>query len=59
MAKFQPVYEHQDGRGHSVRYAYQRDQRRKERKKLEKLMGKNYFTNMQAVMMDAASNFKE
>ena len=35
MAKFQPVYEHQDGRGHSVRYAYQRDQRRKERKKLE------------------------
>ena len=54
MAKFQPVYEHQDGRGHSVRYAYQRDQRRRERKKLEKLMGKTYFTNMQAVMMDAA-----
>jgi len=45
MAKFQPVYEHQDGRGHSVRYAYQRDQRRRERKKLEKLMGKTYFTN--------------
>jgi len=45
MAKFKPVYEHQDGRGHSVRYAYLRDRRKKERKKLEKLMGKTYFTN--------------
>lgn len=45
MAKYKPVYEHQDGRGHSVRYAYLRDRRRKERKKIEKLMGKSYFTN--------------
>jgi hypothetical protein len=45
MAKYKPVYEHQDGRGHSVRYAYERDKRRRERKKLEKLMSKTYFTN--------------
>lgn len=54
MAKFKPVYEHQDGRGHSVRYAYERDKRKRARKLAEKLMGKNYFTNMQAVMMEAA-----
>jgi hypothetical protein len=54
MAKYKPVYEHQDGRGHSVRFAYERDKRRRARKLAEKLMGKNYFTNMQAVMMDAA-----
>jgi hypothetical protein len=39
MAKFQPVYEHQDGRGHSVRYAYQRERRRRERKKIGKTNG--------------------
>lgn len=54
MAKFKPIYEHQDGRGHSVRYAYERDKRKRARKLAEKLMGKNYFTNMQAVMMEAA-----
>ena len=54
MAKYKPVYEHQDGRGHSVRYSQQRDKRRRARKLAEKLMGKNYFTNMQAVMMEAA-----
>jgi len=54
MAKYKPVYEHQDGRGHSVRYAYERDKRKRAKKLAEKLMGKNYFTNMQAVMMEAA-----
>ena len=54
MAKYKPVYEHQDGRGHSVRYAYERDKRKRARKLAEKLMGKNYFTNMQAVMIEAA-----
>ena len=29
----------------SVRYAYLRDRRRRERRKVEKLMGKSYFTN--------------
>jgi hypothetical protein len=52
MAKFKPVYEHQDGRGYSVRYAHERDKRRRARQLAEKLMGKNYFTNMQAVMME-------
>ena len=52
--KFQPVYEYQDGRGHSVRYSHQRDKRRHARKLAEKMMGKNYFTNMQEVMLQAA-----
>ena len=43
--KHRPIHEHQDGRGMSVRYAYQRDKRRRERKKIEKIMGKSYFTN--------------
>jgi hypothetical protein len=45
MAKFKPIYEYQDGRGHSIRYSHQRDMRRRARKKAEKLMGKSYFTN--------------
>jgi hypothetical protein len=52
--KFRPVYEYQDGRGHSVRYSHQRDKRRRARKLAEKMMGKNYFTNMQEVMLQAA-----
>jgi|TARA_E500000318_G_C3382214_1_gene142676 hypothetical protein len=52
--KFQPVYEYQDGRGHSVRYSHQRDKRRRARKLAEKMMGKNYFTNMQEVMLQSA-----
>ena len=43
--KHQPVHEHMDGRGVSVRYAYQRDKRRRERKNAAKIMGKSYFTN--------------
>ena len=43
--KYKPIHEHQDGRGMSVRYAYLRDRRRRERKRIEKLMGKSYFTN--------------
>ena len=52
--KFRPVYEYQDGRGHSVRYSHQRDKRRRARKLAEKMMGKNYFTNMQEVMLQSA-----
>ena len=51
--KNKPVHEHQDGRGTSVRYKQQSDKRRRARILAEKLMGKNYFTNMQAVMMEA------
>jgi hypothetical protein len=43
--KFQPVYEYQDGRGHSIRFSHQRDKRRRARKRAEKIMGKSYFTN--------------
>ena len=43
--KFKPTHEHMDGRGVSVRYAHLRDQRRRERRKIAKLMGKSYFTN--------------
>lgn len=52
--KNRPIYEHQDGRGHSVRFAQQKEKRARARKLAEKMMGKNYFTNMQAVMLEAA-----
>ena len=52
--KNKPIHEHQDGRGTSVRYKEQSDKRRRARIVAEKLMGRNYFTNMQAVMMEAA-----
>lgn len=52
--KIKPIREHQDGRGTSVRYAYESDKRKRARRLAEKLMGKNYFTNMQAVMLEAA-----
>lgn len=52
--KNKPIHEHQDGRGTSVRYKQQSDKRRRARMVAEKLMGRNYFTNMQAVMMEAA-----
>ena len=52
--KNRPIYEHQDGRGHSVRFAQQKNKRARARKLAERLMGKNYFTNMQAVMLEAA-----
>lgn len=52
--KNKPIYEHQDGRGHSVRYAKERDKRRRARQLAERLMSKNYFTNTQEVMLKAA-----
>ena len=52
--KYKPIHEHQDGRGTSVRYKQQSDKRRRARMVAEKMMGRNYFTNMQAVMMEAA-----
>ena len=52
--KYKPIHEHQDGRGTSVRYKQQSDKRRRARIVAEKMMGRNYFTNMQAVMMEAA-----
>jgi hypothetical protein len=59
MKKRKPVYEHQDGRGSSVRYAIQKDKRRRARQLAEKLMGKNYFTNMQEIMLQSAIELSE
>ena len=59
MKKRKPVYEHQDGRGSSVRYAIEKDKRRRARLLAEKLMGKNYFTNMQEVMLQSAIELSE
>lgn len=57
--KRKPIYEHQDGRGSSVRYAIEKDKRRRARLLAEKLMGKNYFTNMQEVMLQSAIELSE
>ena len=43
--KYQPIYEHMDNRGMSVRYAEMRDNRKKARRDAAKKMGKSYFTN--------------
>ena len=57
--KNKPIHEHQDGRGTSVRYKQQSDKRRRARMVAEKLMGKNYFTNMQEVILQAAIEMQE
>jgi len=57
--KRKPIYEHQDGRGSSVRYTIEKDKRCRARLLAEKLMGKNYFTNMQEVMLQSAIELSE
>ena len=56
--KNKPTYEYTDKRA-SVRYHYEQDKRRKARRIAEKYMGKNYFTNMQEVMLQAAIEMPE
>jgi hypothetical protein len=53
-----PVYEHTDKRA-SERYKYEEDKRKRARKLAEKYMGRNYFTNMQEVMLQAAIEMQE
>lgn len=53
-----PVYENTDKRA-SERWHYEEDKRKRARKIAEKLMGKNYFTNMQEVMLRAAIEMNE
>tara|TARA_R100000734_G_scaffold19120_2_gene18258 strand:- start:2118 stop:2333 length:216 start_codon:yes stop_codon:yes gene_type:complete len=53
-----PVYEQTDKRA-SERHKYEEDRRRRARKLAEKMMGKNYFTNMQEVMLQAAIEMQE
>ena len=53
-----PVYDQPDKRA-SERHKYEEDKRRRARKLADKLLGKNYFTNMQAVMLEAAIELSE
>lgn len=53
-----PVYENTDKRA-SEKWHYEEDKRRRARKLADKLLGKNYFTNMQAVMLEAAMEMQE
>jgi|TARA_R100000030_G_C3220910_1_gene115871 hypothetical protein len=53
-----PVYEQTDKRA-SERHKYEEDRRKRARKLAEKMMGKNYFTNMQEVMLQAAIEMQE
>ena len=53
-----PVYENTDKRA-SERWYYEEDKRKRARKLADKLLGKKYFTNMQAVMLEAAMEMQE
>jgi len=53
-----PVYEQTDKRA-SERHKYEEDKRKRARKLAEKMMGKNYFTNMQEVILQAAIEMQE
>jgi hypothetical protein len=53
-----PVYEHTDKRA-SDRWHTEEYERKKARRIANKLLGKNYFTNMQAVMLEAAIEMSE
>jgi len=53
-----PVYEYSNKRM-SVKYANQQAKRRRARQLAEKLMGKNYFTHMQEVMLRSAIELSE
>jgi Zn-dependent metalloprotease len=57
--KYKPVYEHQDGRGVSEKYKIEADKRRRARALADKLLGKNYFTNAQAVILKAAMDLNK
>ena len=46
-------------RGGSLRHQMAMGRKREARKQAEKLMGKNYFTNMQEVMLRAAMELNE
>ena len=48
-----PIYEYTDKR-YSVRHKQQEAKRKRARQLAAKMLGRNYFTNMQAVMLEAA-----
>ena len=53
-----PVYENTDKRA-SERWHTEEYKRKRARKLAEKYMGRNYFTNMQEVMLQAAIEMQE
>jgi len=53
-----PVYEYTEKRS-SERYRTDQIKRKRARQLAEKLMGKNYFTNMQEVMLRSAIELSE
>ena len=58
MGKIKPIYEYTDRRM-SVRHKQEEDKRRRARILADKLLGKNYFTNMQEVMLRSAIELSE
>ena len=56
--KNKPTYEYTDKRA-SVKYKIEQDKRRRALMVAGKLMGKNYFTNMQEIMLQAAIEMSE
>jgi len=53
-----PIYDYSDGR-YSVRLKKQEAKRKKARELARKMLGKNYFTNMQEVMLEPAIELSE
>jgi len=53
-----PIYDYSDRR-YSVRLRKQEAKRKKERELAAKMLGENYFTNMQEVMLEAAIEINE
>lgn len=56
--KRKPVYEYTDKRA-SETYKIDQAKRKRARERAAKLMGKNYFTNMQEVMLQSAIELSE
>jgi len=56
--KNKPVHEYTDKR-YSVRHKIQRDKRERARKVAAKMLGQNYFTNIQEVMLQTAIEISE
>jgi hypothetical protein len=52
------IYDYTDKRM-SVKYFKEQEKRRRARQLAEKLIGKNYFTNMQEVMLQSAIELSE
>lgn len=53
-----PIYDYSDRR-YSVRLKKQEAKRKRARKLAAKMLGKNYFTNMQEVMLQSAIEISE